>query len=172
MIIRLSKKLSAKIKEPNLPSLPPASNPFLDWHAHLFTCNRAQYIMVTNSTSLFSVFMHGAGVTDYSDFISRLSDTLKEVLHGIGADLIFARVIAPGMREVRFAKSQDRRVIGSMNDSIFFAKDVLGSEEINPYDLSLRMKDYIHLSLEEAYPVRAFLGMKTDQDSQDKGLPG
>lgn len=59
-----------------------------------------------------------------------------------------------------------------MNDSIFFAKDVLGSEEINPYDLSLRMKDYIHLSLEEAYPVRAFLGMKTDQDSQDKGLPG
>jgi hypothetical protein len=118
MIIRLSKKLSVKIKEPNLPWLPPDSNPFLDWHAHLFTCNRAQYIMATNSTSLFSVFMHGAGVTDYGEFISRLSDTLKEVLHEIGADLIFHRIIVPGLKDVRFAKSQDRRVIGSMNPKV------------------------------------------------------
>jgi two-component SAPR family response regulator len=117
--------------------------------------------MVTNSTSLFSVFMHGAGVADYAEFISRLSATLKEVLHGIGADLIFSKVIMPGMREVQFAKAQDRRVIGSMNDNISFAKFVLSNNVASPYDLSLRMKDYIHLSLRALYPVEAFLGMKT-----------
>jgi hypothetical protein len=161
MIIRLSKKLSAKIHEPDLPVLPPDANPYLDWHAHLFTFNRAQYIMVTNSASLFSVFMHGAGVTDYGEFIDRLSDTLKDVLHGISADLIFQKIIVPGRKEVRFAKAQDKRIIGSMNDNIQFAKVVLETEEISPYDLSLRMKDYIHLSLGPVYPIEAFLSMKT-----------
>jgi hypothetical protein len=161
MVIRLSKKLSTKIHEPDLPAIPPDSNPYLDWHAHLFTCNRAQYIMVTNSTSLFSVFMHGAGITDVCEFIDRLNDTLKDVLHGIGADPIFQKIIVQGMKEVRFAKAQDRRVIGSMNDNISFAKYVLGNEGASPYDLSLRMKDYIHLSLGSVYPVEAFLRMKT-----------
>jgi hypothetical protein len=116
---------------------------------------------VTNSVSLFSVFMHGAGVTDYGEFIDRLGDMLKDVLHGISADLIFQKIIVPGMKEVRFAKAQDKRIIGSMNDNISYAKYVLGSEVIGPYGLAILMKDYIHLSLGAVYPVEAFLSMKT-----------
>lgn len=161
MIIRLSQKLSKKIKVLDLPVAASHANPFLDWHAHLFTCDRAQYIMATNTASLFSVFMHGAGVTEYGEFIDRLSDTLKDVLHAINADLIFSKVIVPGMKEVRFAKAQDRRVIGSMNDNISFAKYLVRNEGCSPFDLSMRMREYIHLSL-GAYPVQAFLGMKID----------
>jgi hypothetical protein len=68
------------------------------------------------------------------------------------------------MKEIRFAKAQDRRVIGSMNDNISFAKFVLSNNVVSPYDLSIRMKDYIHLSLGSVYPVEAFLGMKKDGD--------
>lgn len=161
MIIRLSKKLSDKIKEPDLPAIPLHANPFLDWHAHLFTCNRAQYIMVTNCTSLFSVFMFGAGVTDHGVFISRLSDTLKEVLHGIGADLIFHRIIVPGLKDVRFAKSQDRRVIGSMNDNIYLAKWILSEEKISLYNLSVRINGNIHTLTGYAGTTEMFLRMKT-----------
>ena len=198
MIIRPSKKLSKKLKEPNLPALAPAANPFLDWHARLFTHQRAQYIMVSNSASLFSVlknpaasckessipmekkhsysrsltpkqasrnalavgFMHGAGVTDFTTFCERMIDTMKDVLHDIGADLIFQKIIVPGMREIRLAKSQDRRVIGAMNDNIHFAKFVLESEGKNLNHLSSRVNKYIHLFLKEGYPVDAFLGMK------------
>ena len=132
MICRLSKKLAQKVKKIDLPAIPPHSNPFLDWHAHLFTSNHVQYIMATNSSSLFSVFMYGAGVTNDGEFIFRLTDTLKEVLHGIDADLISYRIIVPGLKNVRFAKSQDRRVIGSMNDNLSFAKFVVGVNERRP----------------------------------------
>ena len=167
MIIRPSKRLSEKLKEPALPASPLCANPFLDWHAHLFIHRRAQYIMVSNSASLFSVFMHGAGVTDFTTFYKRMNDTLKDVLHGIGADRIFQEIIAPNSRKVRLAKSQDRRVIGAMNDNIQFAKAVLDDEQISPYDLSFRINKNIHLFLKEGYPVEAFLGMKAEEDAKD-----
>jgi|SRR5271157_1494789 hypothetical protein len=167
MIIRLSQKLSKKIKELDLPAVAPHANPFLDWHARLFTHRRAQYIMVSNSTSLFSMFMHGAGVTDFTKFYERMNDTLKDVLHDIGADLIFEKTIVPNSRKVRLAKAQDRRVIGAMNDNIHFAKFVLEKEGKNLHHLSSRVNKYIHLFLKEGYPVEAFLGMKAGGDSQD-----
>ncbi len=63
MIIRLTAKLGKKIK--NIPSatLPPDSNPFADWSAHLFTAERRQYILVANTSSLYSVVMPGKGIT-------------------------------------------------------------------------------------------------------------
>jgi hypothetical protein len=51
-----------------------------------------------------------------------------------------------------------------MNDNISFAKYVLSHEAASPYDLSLRMKDYIHLSLGAVYPFEAFLKMKTGEE--------
>jgi hypothetical protein len=59
MILRLSARLAKKIKAPVLPRAGKADNPFLDWHCSLFTFKRSRYMIVSNSTSLFSVFMHG-----------------------------------------------------------------------------------------------------------------
>jgi hypothetical protein len=54
MIFRLSQKLNAKIKGGTLPTLPPDDNPFADWSAHLFLADRAQYILLSNTKSLYS----------------------------------------------------------------------------------------------------------------------
>jgi hypothetical protein len=59
MVFRLSQKLGKKLKEGTLPSLPPDENPYADWSAHLFTADRTQYIIVTNTKSLYSVVMFG-----------------------------------------------------------------------------------------------------------------
>jgi len=61
MIVRLSQKLNAKIKGGTLPTLPPDDNPFADWSAHLFLVDRTQYILVSNTTSLYSIVMYGKG---------------------------------------------------------------------------------------------------------------
>jgi hypothetical protein len=58
------------------------------------------------------------------------------------------------------------QLAGFFTDNISYAKYAIGSEQLDPYGLSLRMKNYIHLSI-AGYPVEAFLGMKTDQDSRD-----
>jgi hypothetical protein len=55
MIFRLTHKLAKKIRIAPLQNLPPDRNPFIDWTAHLFTAERVQYLIVTNTTSLYSL---------------------------------------------------------------------------------------------------------------------
>ena len=49
MIFRLSRKLAQKLKVTPKVCIPLDPNPFADWSAHLFTVDRAQYIILTNS---------------------------------------------------------------------------------------------------------------------------
>ncbi|OGJ90196.1 MAG: hypothetical protein A2487_02650 [Candidatus Raymondbacteria bacterium RifOxyC12_full_50_8] len=143
MIIRFSQKLADKIKEPGLSPAPMAENPFLDWHAHLFIHQRAQYILVTNSQSLFSVFFFGKGVSDFNWFYKRMSETLGEVLHDMGADLIYQRAIIPNTGQIHLAKSQDKKVISSMNELVFAAKDWLDDGDVSPYDLAFKVNEMV-----------------------------
>ena len=71
MIFRLSQKLNTKIKAGALRALPLDDNPFADWSAHLFVADRTQYILVSNTKSLYSTVMFGKGITDDGHFIER-----------------------------------------------------------------------------------------------------
>src|SRR5438552_14166035 len=57
MIFRLSEKLNAKIKAGTLATLPLDENPFADLSAGLFLVGRSQYILVTNTKSLYSTVL-------------------------------------------------------------------------------------------------------------------
>ena len=77
MIFRLSQKLNAKIKAGTLRTLPLNENPFADWSAHLFVAGRTQYILLSNTMSLFSTVMHGKGITNEKTFIERALSSLR-----------------------------------------------------------------------------------------------
>ena len=59
MILRLSQKLCTKIKAGSLKTMPLDENPFADWSAHLFVVDRTQYIIVSNTASIYSCVMYG-----------------------------------------------------------------------------------------------------------------
>ena len=141
MIFRLSQKLNAKIKGGTLPMLPPDENPFADWSAHLFLVDRAQYILLSNTKSLYSTVMHGKGITDDGRFIERALSNLREFLEDDGQEFIYRRFIAPASATVRFAKSLDRRVTGSMNDLIHQAKFLLADGELSPHDVGFKLNE-------------------------------
>ena len=61
MIIRLTEKLGRKIGIMPTELLPMTDNPYLDWSAHLFRAGRNQYIILTNTPSLYSIVMIGRG---------------------------------------------------------------------------------------------------------------
>jgi hypothetical protein len=46
-------KLNTKIKAGTLPTLPLDDNPYADWSAQLFLADRTQYILVSNTRSLY-----------------------------------------------------------------------------------------------------------------------
>jgi hypothetical protein len=163
MILRLSSKLAAKIKEPSLTVAPPCTNPFLDWHCSLFIHNRAQYIIITNSSSLFSVFMHGAGNTNIDRFCDNMVYSLRSVLEQSGFSLIYDRIIIPSLNQMLFAKPNDQRIIGSMNELIFQARVFLDMEDLSPYELSHHVNKVIMGMIHYRTPQRAFAEMKFDK---------
>ena len=149
MIFRLSQKMSTKIKAGTLLVEPPHENPLADWSAHLFDADRTQYILVSNTRSLYSVVIYGQGVTDDDRFIKRALENLREGLDADGYLSIYERLIAPSSGLIRFAKAWDRAVTGSMNELVASAKALLVMNELSPFDLGPRLNDILLSSIAE-----------------------
>jgi hypothetical protein len=138
MIFRLSQKLNAKIKAGPLVELPPDGNPFADWSAHLFAIGRTQYILVSNTKSLYSTVMPAKGINDDSTFIERVLENLREFLADDNQQFAFRQWIAPGSGTIQFAKALNRTITSSMNELILSATAWL-EEGVSPYEVGFRL---------------------------------
>ncbi|HVC93742.1 MAG TPA: hypothetical protein VND64_08630 [Pirellulales bacterium] len=156
MILRLSQKLSTKCKVTPLKVLPPDPNPFADWSANLFTADRTQFIIVTNTPSLYSTVFYGRGIADEGQFVGRVMEALREFLAADGQEFIFRRFIAPASGTVQFSKALNRSVTGSMKDLAYHAKFWLSEGELSPHDTSLRLNEIPFSPLKYLKPREVF----------------
>jgi hypothetical protein len=143
LIFRPSKKLNAKIKAGPLSVQPPSENPFADWSAHLFFADRTQYILLSNTKSLYSTVLYGKGITDDGRFIERALGSLREFMEDDGQAFVYRRFIAPASDTVRFVRALDRVVTGSMNELIVHATALLIEGELSPFDVGFRLNDVL-----------------------------
>lgn len=143
MILRLSQKLCAKIKAGKLSDKPLDDNPYADWSCHLFTADRTQYIILSNTMSLYSCVMYGAGITDDGRFIERALSTMREFMEDDGQAFAYQRFIAPASATVSFAKALNRSVTGSMTELVKSAQYALEEDEISPHDLGFELNDIL-----------------------------
>jgi hypothetical protein len=162
MIIRPSSNLAKKIKERDLTVLPPDSNPFADWVARLFIADRAQYILVTNSISLYSVIIYGKGVTCRDSLIRSIMDMLRDVMDKDGYRMLYETQVAPQSYCVSLSKAVNRSVTGSMNELEYHAKWLLIRDEMSPYDASFRLNELYLSYLTYQIPRRAFQAMREE----------
>ena len=168
MILRLSQKLCTKIKAGSLKTMPLDANPFADWSAHLFVADRTQYIIVSNTKSLYSTVLFGKGITNDSQFVERALSSLREFMQDDGQQFIYRRFIAPESATVRFAKALDRSVTGSMNDLVVHAKMWLIERELSPYDVGFKLNEIPFSSLKYANPKEAFKAMHVEQPAKER----
>jgi hypothetical protein len=143
MILRLSQKLAKKIKEGKLPEKPLDGNLYADWSCHLFTADRTQYIIMSNTKSLYSCVMYGKGITDDSQFIKRASSTIRDFMEDDGQAFAYQRFIAPVSGTITFAKALNRSVTGSMNDLINHAMLWLTEGEMSPHEVGIKLNDIL-----------------------------
>jgi hypothetical protein len=141
MILRLSQKLGTKIKAGTLNAMPLDENPYADWSCHLFTVDRTQYILVSNTQSLYSCMLYGKGVTNDRIFSERVLTCLRDRMAHDGQAFTFETYIATSSVTVSFAKALNRSVTGSMNDLIGHTTAWLEYGEIAPHDLGFRLND-------------------------------
>lgn len=140
MIFRLSQKLAKKIRASTLGEMPLDENPYADWSCHLFTADRTQYIIVSNTASLNSCVMYGKGITDDSRLIERALSTIREFMEDDGQEFVYRKFIAPASGSVSFAKALNRSVTGSMNDHIHAAKFML-ADDMAPSEIGYRLNE-------------------------------
>ncbi len=143
MILRLSQKLCTKIKAGMLNAMPLDENPYADWSCHLFAVDRTQYILVSNTKSLYSCVLYGKGITNDSIFIERVLSSLREFMEEDGQAFIYQKFVAPSSATVNFATALSRSVTGSMNDLIGHATGWLEYGDIAPHDLGFRLNDIL-----------------------------
>ncbi|MFC1628689.1 DUF6933 domain-containing protein [Gemmatimonadota bacterium] len=141
MIIRLTAKLGNKIKIVPSEALPAAQYPITDWSAQLFTVERRQYILVSNTLTLFSVVMPGRGVTSDRSFLQRMRTELQLFLHQVGYDHVFQNLLEPGLEVVSYSKALNRSVTGSMNELVFIAKYLLTWRDLSLSELSAQLNE-------------------------------
>jgi hypothetical protein len=171
MIFRLSQKLAQKIRTAPSRVLPLDANPHVDWSAHLFTAERAHYILLANTASLYSTVMHGRGVSTDSQFLERALSQIREFMVDDGQEFIYRRLIAPSTGTVHFSKALDRSVTGSMNDLIFHAKVWLTEDELSPHDVSFKLNEIPMSALGYANPREAFKSLGLGQNAEQDCLP-
>lgn len=122
MIFRLTTKLAQKVKVGLSEVLPAAEHPLLDWSANVFLDSRVQYVLVTNTTSLYSAIMPGRGVATADAFVEIALEAIGERMLRDGWTEAFRRVLLPARHQIKFSKALSRSVTGSMNDMIVGAK--------------------------------------------------
>jgi hypothetical protein len=143
MILRLSQKLARKIKVGKLAELPLDENPFADWSCHVFSVGRTQYIIVSNTASLYSCVMYGAGITNDNRFIGRVLDLLREFMEDDGEADIYQQHVAPSSGTVQFAKALNRKVTGSINELVRAATFRLIDGDVAPHEVGFRLNDFL-----------------------------
>ena len=167
MLFRLSKKLAKKLKVRATDTLPFDDNPYADWSAHLFTAARTQFVIVTNTKSLYSTVMHGKGVTNGTVFVDRSLSAIREFMEGNGLGLAYSRFIAPPCGSVRFGKALNRSVTGSMNELIGCAKMWLAAGGLSMHEISFRLNDTLLSAIADpgdyGKPREVFISLADDR---------
>jgi hypothetical protein len=166
MIFRLSQKLNTKIKAGTLATLPLDVNAFADWSAGLFLAGRTQYILVSNTRSLYSTVLPGNGITNDSEFIERILSSIREFMEADGQEGVYERLIAPASGSVRFAKALNRSITGSMNDMTRHAAYWLTAGDISPLEIGSRLKEIPMLALKHDGSTHGF--PRTALDCQER----
>ncbi len=150
MIFRLSEKLNKKIQAGKLETSPLDENPFADWSARLFVADRTQYIILSNTKSLYSTVMFGKGITNDCYFVERALSSIREFMETDGQKFTYRKFIAPASESVTFAKALNRSVTGSMNDMINHAKAWLAQGDISPSDAGFKLNDLLLSALAQS----------------------
>ena len=140
MIFRPTQRLQKKINAGPLAGAPLHENPYADWSARLFTADRAQYILLSNTASLYSTVMFGRGITDDNAFIRSALSQIREAMEDDGLTLIYANFIVPETERIQFCKAVNRSATGSMNDLEGVAKRYL-LDGLPPFDTGFRLNE-------------------------------
>jgi hypothetical protein len=102
-----------RIAKPEAEVVPP-TNALGNWYANLIYVGRAQIVMATSERTLLTVLLPTVDLR--KSLVPNLCETVYLLLQQLGVDQARAAIEVEAMREVRIGRTENRSVLGSMND--------------------------------------------------------
>ncbi len=117
-LIRCTRKLMKEIGNPPTNEEPTPGN-LGGWHANLLRFERRKCVLFTNDVTLFSIFAPGLKKPDFQALASVFGQKLFRNLRLEGFSQEQIESVLDEYRTIGFAKTNNRSVLGSMNDLAF-----------------------------------------------------
>ena len=123
-IIRCTAKLLKElgVKSTKVPDQPIRLS---DWHANLLWLNRKKYVLFTNEQTLYSLLVHWTKTPRSADFLERFRLGLFKSLVSEGLAEAQLEYFLNEHAEFAITKTNNRSVLGSMNDLAFQIKSMI-----------------------------------------------
>jgi hypothetical protein len=151
LVIRGTKKLRDRVKGAPVVDNEESTTALGDWFANALFW-RPQVALLVNSRTLLPVFMELAPA---ATLLERAPEAIEAVLRRHGVDETFLAAERKAMSEVRIGPTNDRRVVGVMNEFAFHGEWLWKEGQHDLEALSLRMSSLIIGRLDEGSPDRA-----------------
>jgi hypothetical protein len=124
-ILRCTKKLLSELKlKPEDYQEP--QNDLSGWHANLLGVDRRKCALFTHDKTLFSFFIPGLTKPDFQRIGDVFGQSLFKTLMREEFPQRQIELFLDDIRDIHFAKTNNRSVLGSMNDLIFQLKYMVG----------------------------------------------
>jgi hypothetical protein len=96
-----------------------------DWHANLLWLNHKKYVLFTNDQTLYSILMHWRKTPQPVNFVERFRLSLFNSLMNEGLAMAQVEYMLSEHMQVTITKTNNRSVLGSMNDLAFQVKSMI-----------------------------------------------
>nr|CAP48220.1 putative integron gene cassette protein [uncultured bacterium] len=142
---RLLKRL--KIGAPGDPPAP--HNALGDWYANILYTRFGHYLVLVSERSRLPVLL---SARELSSFPSRFLQSLAGLLGDIGVPSHQVDRELEAMQPFYFGKTANRSVLGTLNETVFMAREWLAPGDLSLYDVNLRLAQAPCLPLESKFP--------------------
>lgn len=153
MIVRFTQKLCKKLNVIPEADAESKEEIFSEWYAHLFNANKDQYILFTDTLSLYSVIIPAQEITSAEILINEAFPVLNERLLLDGCPELANKVLEIRSHDFKICKTKNRKVLGSMNDMIANAKFFFAAQELAPIEISRKINNTPYNCLKYELPV-------------------
>lgn len=167
MVLRATIKLSSKLGIKSLQNYDNRVSAFDHWYGHLFSVNKVQYILLTNGYSLYSVVFKAKGVLDLQCFANTAAKNLSELMYAQRIEYLTSRFVNDSFCNIEVVKTNDRSILGSMNDMINHAEFFLNEYKMSLMEISERLNNTPYSLLDYKNPLLIIKNMPLTYECQN-----
>lgn len=155
-LIKCTQKLLKELQQKPTNQVPLKSN-LGSWHANIFHIERRKCVLVTNDLTLYTMFIPYLKKADFKAFNTVFGQNLFKNLLYENLSQNEIETALEEYQEIQYAKTDNRSVLGSMNDQKFQLEYLIQSEggldKTDIYELNYKLNRIILSAIDYKEPI-------------------